>query len=189
MSYDHHLESFCKSHCDACDFVEKMTKQNIWIHSGHGVYGLSAGGYSFDDYEKIPTSTIRYKKNSSLELSELKPLSTFFIGFDSLGHTSNVKLNSGFKPSYGVWFSRGNWIMDPYCKRQNASHHDISLINKKKLTMVQNPINILSIKSAEDFINFNTKYTSSNIFLDLINWQAISNEGYYGVSFDFSKSR
>jgi hypothetical protein len=96
-------------------------------------------------------------------------------------HPPKLALSVTIKPIGVIWFSAGSWLYNKFedaCKKND----DIKIIKYNVITL-KNPVNILKIKNIEDFILFCKKYIKEKY----IDWKQIYDEGYYGVSFLFTK--
>jgi hypothetical protein len=143
--------------CDSCLLVNSFHKHDYWLHKGNG--------------NKIP-SEINYSilniNHNTIHDDILKDLpiltNVFYDRKQDFFHLN--------KPNNVVWFSPGDWIINPYyyshtCtgiidddQENEDSAND--LYNNKfintKIFMIKNPKNIMRIKTLEDLENFTEKY-------------------------------
>lgn len=154
--------SYCG--CNHCDKIIQNSQNGIWIHSGIGTM-------SNDDFKNVPDGTcIENFFEQPIKRSKYK---SFYGRFNT-------------KPKNVIWFSNGTWLFDSYCE----GHDNVELC-KRKVVIIKEPKNILSISTIKELDNFVDKYGENMYeFLStykIIRWDKIYDEGYYGVAFNFRK--
>lgn len=166
--------------CQHCNIVKQNSLNDVWIHEGCGNYTKQ--------WESIQPQSIQPGTIIQDFFDQPKSRNRF-NGFND----SYVTCYS--KPNGVIWFSNGSWLFDSY---SGVSHDDP--LKEYKVAVVRSPKNILSIETNDDlewFIdtyNFNKKWENGLLgFLkkknpwNAISWDAISNDGYWGISFGFRK--
>lgn len=157
--------------CQACIGTKNLISQNICVHIGK----IQNGNFP-----------ILNVLDTQINLNEFPIYNDYFKDPKLFKNMRFHTLNS--KPINSIWFSRGRWIYDPYyeCRKCPHKHFD----GTQFAYIIQNPNNILEIKTLDELEQFMEKYSntpeSESYIMTTINWQQIQND-YYGISFDFNK--
>lgn len=156
--------SYCK--CKKCQKVKANSENDIWIHTGTG----------------------NLSKDYFLSLEDGTHVKDFFTQPNLIRSSQEYNY---WKPSSCIWFSNGSWLFDPYCDGSHADDIEDEMDDefkdyKYRSVVIKSPKNILRISTLEDLNNFIEKYTGIGI-RNKIMWEKISDDGYYGVAFNFRK--
>ena len=110
---------------------------NIWVHCG-------TGNLKMIEYEPFNL------KEKPEKVKGVK-LSNVFNQFDtSLNHSEYPN-----KPINVIWFSRSDWITNTYYDNTTVDEKaEMESLNESEVFMIQNPKNILEIKTDMDMIGF-----------------------------------
>jgi hypothetical protein len=134
--------------CSICSMHKKFVDENIWVHQGNG---------SLNKAKLDPMRT-----HFVPELSDLLPSTTFV---DSFFTERKDEQQICHKPQNVVWFSHGRWLFDPYYDKRdglkpctNVDHHEG--LNGVACVLIQNPENILTIRSLKELNHFTETYAS-----------------------------
>lgn len=147
--------------CINCDVVNYFRSQNVWIHWSRNL-----------------------KVENECQIKMTEPFVNTGVRTDFL--KEKFKSNDPrWKPIYCTWFSRGTWLYDPY---HDEGCDDDNCFNGRTVVVIQNPKNILMVRTRADLDDFINKYVSvtDNRIHEKVNWDQIASE-YAGVAFDFCK--
>lgn len=177
--YDNEV-TVTRNTCEACRAMECLKAHNIWVHDG-------TGNYTKETVQMMMSELTIDHKSGTVQKPVLFSASNYFtereldLPLFKDGYT-------GHKPSRVLWFSRGDWMFDSFCDSTHDEHHHN--LQDHEVVMIQNPVNILEIKTFRELVEFNEKYSVQqlhNFMRPTINWNLVKEDGYYGVSFDFRK--
>jgi hypothetical protein len=183
MNYTHNT-------CVACLAVKRMKEANIWVHQGDGKYDPKSDNPYLEKYRK--DFVVKHDSFVPNTLLEMEKIANF-----KMIRGSGMFDNKVFKRSLGSDKKPWNvlWLFDRYCGETHDTH--CSNINEKKpVVAIQNPKNILEVKTGKEFEDFVTKYCPKPTneswlpgrdIYKIVFWEKIREDGFYGVSFDFRK--
>lgn len=127
----------CKMTCESCSTVKKLLEKGVWLHKGTG---------TLTDVEYQPVDL------NDLNLGNLKKVTDVFNPITDIG--------TDRKPYGCIWFSAGSWAFDPYNDFTCDDHGPIS----GNFLAIENPKNILHVKTLEEFTDFHEMY--GNMIID-----------------------
>jgi hypothetical protein len=138
MSFNSEHNTFCS--CWRCQKTYNYIQKQIWVHRGIG---------RFDE------KTFReYKSGTKLNINEIFEIPKFETYFKNLEEKNLIVADR--KPIGCIWFSAGSWLYDSYC---DGSHDEmVDIVNKRRIIMTSNPLNILRITTFEELNIFIEKY-------------------------------
>lgn len=172
------------SRCAGCKFRMTVAQEGFWLHV-HRDLSISKGDYFTllgRAPEGIGPQCNKHKGKNPEDVFNDRDVHCKKRQGNDLNLNADSSLYTSFSKPRGVlWFSQGSWLTDP-CNDLSHEYHKI--YGNNKVIAVKEVVNVLHVKTLQDFENFVKSYPRGKYHID---WDKIREDGYYGVAFHFKR--